>query len=290
MKKIKENGIRNIVHTNICIIIMILVVLILTIVYKFITYKNEIQAPLETSVNLEELYNTTKTEEADINEEENKKDVNSNISDWELLLVNKNHKIPDDYIVALEEIETTHKVDKRIASSLEEMLNEARKQGLSPIICSSYRTNAKQKQLYNDKIKEYRRLGYNRTKAEELASYWIAIPGTGEHETGLAVDIVSTPTGPPLNLFIKASKYSMSIASSPYLSTLRRSRDSKVISKSILPSPLTKAKSLTLLNKRLAILGVFLLLLASSTAASSSIFILRTRLVLLTILASSSSE
>ena len=191
MKKIKENGIRNIVHTNICIIIMILLVLILTIVYKYITYKNEIQAPLETSVNVEELYNTTKTEEEDINEEENKKAVNSNISDWELLLVNKNHKIPDDYIVALEEIETTHKVDKRIASSLEAMLNEARKQGLSPIICSSYRTNTKQKQLYNDKIKEYRKLGYNRAKAEELASYWVAIPGTGEHETGLAVDIVS---------------------------------------------------------------------------------------------------
>ena len=191
MKKIKENGIRNIVHTNICIIIMILVVLILTILYKYITYKNEIQAPLETSVNVEELYNTTKTEEEDINEEENKKDVNSNISDWELLLVNKNHKIPDDYIIELEEIETTHKVDKRIASSLEAMLNEARKQGLSPIICSSYRTNTKQKQLYNDKIKEYRKLGYNRAKAEELASYWVAIPGTGEHETGLAVDIVS---------------------------------------------------------------------------------------------------
>ena len=191
MKKIKENGIRNIVHTNICIIIMILVVLILTIVYKYITYKNEIQAPLETSVNVEELYNTTKTEEEDINEEENKKAVNSNISDWELLLVNKNHKIPDDYIIELEEIETTHKVDKKIASSLEAMLNEARKQGLSPIICSSYRTNTKQKQLYNDKIKEYRKLGYNRAKAEELASYWVAIPGTGEHETGLAVDIVS---------------------------------------------------------------------------------------------------
>lgn len=34
-------------------------------------------------------------------------------------------------------------------------------------------------------------MGYNNEEAEELASFWVAIPGTGEHETGLAVDIVS---------------------------------------------------------------------------------------------------
>ena len=77
MKKIKEDGIRNIIHTNICIILMILIVLVLTIVYKYITYKNEIQASLETSVNVEELYNTSKIEEAEVIEEENKRDIDS---------------------------------------------------------------------------------------------------------------------------------------------------------------------------------------------------------------------
>ena len=191
MKKIKEKEIKTIIHTNICIIIMILIVLILTIVYKFIAYQKEVQASLETSANIEELYNTTKPEEADINEEENKKDIDSNTSDWELLLVNKNHKVPDGYSVELEEVEITHKVDKRIADSLEQMLTDARKEGLSPIICSSYRTNAKQQKLYNNKVTEYRRWGYSSEEAKELASYWVAIPGTGEHETGLAVDIVS---------------------------------------------------------------------------------------------------
>ena len=191
MKKIKEKEIKTIIHTNICIIIMILIVLILTIVYKFIAYQKEVQASLETSANVEELYNTTKPEEADINEEENKKDIDSNTSDWELLLVNKNHKVPDGYSVELEEVESTHKVDKRIADSLEQMLTDARKEGLSPIICSSYRTNAKQQKLYNNKVTEYRRWGYSSEEAKELASYWVAIPGTGEHETGLAVDIVS---------------------------------------------------------------------------------------------------
>ncbi len=192
MREIKGNGIRNIVNTNICIILMILVVLILTIVYKYIMYKKEVQASLQTSANVEERYNTISDEKTD-NKPENKKekDIDSSTSDWELLLVNKNHKVPEGYSMELEEVETVHKVDKRITVALNQMLNDARKQGLSPIICSSYRTNAKQKQLYNNKTKEYKRLGYNNAEAEELASYWVAIPGTGEHETGLAVDIVS---------------------------------------------------------------------------------------------------
>ena len=193
MRKIKENGIIDIMHTNFCIILMILVVLILTIVYKYITYKKEVQASLETSVNVEELYTTTNKEEANIKEEENRKekDIDSTTSDWELLLVNKNHKVPERYVVELEEVEDGHQVDKRIVEFLKQMLADARKEGLSPLICSSYRTNDKQQKLYNNKVREYERWGCSSEEAEELASYWVAIPGTGEHETGLAVDIVS---------------------------------------------------------------------------------------------------
>lgn len=193
MRKIKENGIIDIMHTNFCIILMILVVLILTIAYKYITYKREVQASLETSVNVEELYTTTNKEEANIKEEENRKekDIDSTTSDWELLLVNKNHKVPEGYVVELEEVEDGHQVDKRIVESLKQMLADARKEGLSPLICSSYRTNDKQQKLYNNKVREYERWGCSSEEAEELASYWVAIPGTGEHETGLAVDIVS---------------------------------------------------------------------------------------------------
>ena len=193
MRKIEGNGIRNIIHTNICIILMILVVLILTIAYKYITYKREVQASLETSINVEELYNTTNKEEANIKEEENRKekDIDSTTSDWELLLVNKNHKVPEGYVVELEEVEDGHQVDKRIVESLKQMLADARKEGLSPLICSSYRTNDKQQKLYNNKVREYERWGCSSEEAKEFASYWVAIPGTGEHETGLAVDIVS---------------------------------------------------------------------------------------------------
>ena len=59
------------------------------------------------------------------------------------------------------------------------------------ITISSYRSTSKQKKLFNDKIKEYKNKGYSDEEAYKEASYWVLIPGTSEHETGLSVDIVS---------------------------------------------------------------------------------------------------
>ena len=119
-----------------------------------------------------------------------KKEIASNITDWNLILVNKNNKIPENYEVNLSDIEN-NKVDSRIVEALKNMLADARKEGLNPIICSSYRTKSKQIQLYNNKIKQYVNRGYSNEKARKLASYWVAIPDTSEHQVGLAVDIVS---------------------------------------------------------------------------------------------------
>ena len=124
-------------------------------------------------------------------EVETEKPTEGKITDWNLILVNKNNSIPENYTVNLREVEYGHSVDERIADSLTNMLSDARKQGLNPVICSSYRTRQKQERLYKNKVNEYIWDGYNKETAEELASYWVAIPGTGEHQTGLAVDIVS---------------------------------------------------------------------------------------------------
>ena len=176
---------------NICIILIIVSIVLLALIYKYFTYENNEDL---SNANIEELYNTVEEEAIEtISEEEpiKKKDIDSNTTDWELLLVNKKNRIPDGYTVELENVEKTHKVDKRIAEALNQMLSDARKEGLSPIICSSYRTNERQKYLFERKIKQYKNSGYSTNEAQELASYWVAIPGTGEHETGLAVDIVS---------------------------------------------------------------------------------------------------
>ena len=100
--------------------------------------------------------------------------------------------------------------------------------------------------------------------------------------------ILSIPTGPPLNLLIRLVKYSMSVLSNPYSSTCSLFKLEFVISFVIIPSPFTKAKSLTLFKSLFAILGVFLLLLAIIVAAASSISSSNTLALLFTIVVNSS--
>lgn len=132
--------------------------------------------------------NTTENEEII---EVSKPEIDSKITDWELILVNKDNKLPEDYKVEVETVEYTHKIDIRVADALRQMLKDARSEGLHPILASSYRTHETQQTLYKNKVTQYKNMGYAQNIAEEKASFWVAIPGTSEHELGLAVDIVA---------------------------------------------------------------------------------------------------
>ena len=74
---------------------------------------------------------------------------------------------------------------------LRAMLADAQAQGLSPLVCSSYRTQEKQQSLYDKQVQQWLDQGYGLEDAQREAARWVAIPGTSEHQTGLAVDIVS---------------------------------------------------------------------------------------------------
>ena len=113
------------------------------------------------------------------------------LTDWNMILVNCWNPAPEGLTVELEEIEHGYHVDARIAEDLRTMLEDARAQGLSPWICSAYRSHEKQVRLYNSKVREYLNEGYSTEDARSEAGKWVAVPGTGEHETGLAVDIVA---------------------------------------------------------------------------------------------------
>lgn len=110
---------------------------------------------------------------------------------WNLLLVNSTHFVPENFKVELTKINSNHSVDSRIYKDLQSMLNDAKAAGLSPIICSSYRTMEKQTSLFNNEVNNYILSGYSQEEAEKEASRWVAIPGTSEHQIGLAVDIVA---------------------------------------------------------------------------------------------------
>lgn len=113
--------------------------------------------------------------------------------DWALLLVNRDNPVPAGYSVPdLVELRNNQSIDRRAYPDLQRMMDDCRAAGLSPLICSSYRTNEVQTELFENKVAQYTAQEYDRTEAEALAAQWVARPGTSEHEVGLAVDIVDT--------------------------------------------------------------------------------------------------
>ena len=111
--------------------------------------------------------------------------------DWKLLLVNPGNKLPENYSVTLKRLANGMYVDERIYDDLNAMLTDCRKTGLQPVVCSAYRTHATQVRLHNNKIARLRSAGYSYEAAVKEAARWVAVPGTSEHETGMALDLVS---------------------------------------------------------------------------------------------------
>lgn len=112
-------------------------------------------------------------------------------TNWQLILANPWNTLPENFSVETKSFHNGHSVDRRIFDDLEMMLEAANREGLSPIICSSYRTLEKQKSLFENKIGKYLSNGLTDQEAAVEAAKWVAVPGTSEHQTGLAVDIVA---------------------------------------------------------------------------------------------------
>ncbi|RHV00240.1 D-alanyl-D-alanine carboxypeptidase family protein [Blautia sp. OM07-19] len=113
---------------------------------------------------------------------------------WNLILVNRENYIPADYEVQLTELSNGKKVDSRIYPELQEMFNAARAQGYGLFVREGYRTQEEQQQLMNEKIEAHENEGKSKSEAKKLAEQWVAIPGTSEHQLGIAVDINADTT------------------------------------------------------------------------------------------------
>lgn len=112
-------------------------------------------------------------------------------NDWKLLLVNKQHPIPDDYSFNLGIIKGSMQCDERIIADLLAMMQAAKDDGINLEVCSPYRTDGRQEWLFDKKIKKYMNQGYSYMEAYKTASQIVTIPGSSEHQIGLAVDIYS---------------------------------------------------------------------------------------------------
>ena len=129
MKKSEKN--ENLNKFLKAIVVVLLTILVITFIYNMIFKINK------------EISNT------DFNVSDTQKNTvtTNNIEDWNLILVNRWNKIPENYTIDLIEVPGGEKVDKRIYEPLMKMLEDAKEEnwGKEPLIVSGYRTNENQK-------------------------------------------------------------------------------------------------------------------------------------------------
>lgn len=107
------------------------------------------------------------------------------------MLVNEKNPLPDGYSPKLKKLKNGLEFDERAIGYLNEMLADARLQGLSPVVCSAYRSVEYQQKLFDNQVKKQMDNGLSIHQAVGEAKKVVACPGTSEHNLGLAVDIVS---------------------------------------------------------------------------------------------------
>ncbi len=127
-------------------------------------------------------------------ETKEKEQVQFDSGDWKLILINKQHPIPEDYSFSLGPIKTmkgTMKCDERIIEDLLDMIDAAKDDEINLAICSPYRDMNWQKVLFERKIKAYMAKDMTYMEAYKAASQTVTVPGASEHEVGISLDIVA---------------------------------------------------------------------------------------------------
>lgn len=113
-----------------------------------------------------------------------------NVDDELLTVVNPWNPLPEDWVCDLVTLSDGRRVDSRCYEAFEEMMAACRDAGYAPFLCSAYRTQETQQSLYDNKVQRLMNSGMGEEEAKVEAAKAVAIPGTSEHQLGLAVDIV----------------------------------------------------------------------------------------------------
>lgn len=114
-----------------------------------------------------------------------------------VILVNPWNYIPADYEPELVSLTSAHGVQGSLVDSscyedLIAMIDACNQVCPKAYVVSSYRSHQQQVDNYNRKVQYYVNQGYGEETANMEAATIIAIPGTSEHQLGLAVDIIDT--------------------------------------------------------------------------------------------------
>ena len=118
------------------------------------------------------------------------------ITDWKLILVNKDNPLPQDYQIELSYIDRTRQFDKRAIGELNNMLKDMKARGVQNVwVQSAYRSVEYQQNLYDKSINKYLKQGKSIEEAEELTLEYLNKPRESEHNLGLAVDFNNVDEG-----------------------------------------------------------------------------------------------
>lgn len=114
-------------------------------------------------------------------------------SDPRLIVVNGNLPLREDYTVetAVADPDTGKSLATEAAGAYTQMAAAARADGVELMLCSGYRDYAYQQNLFEARKEKYRKQGCSEEEADARAATVVARPGTSEHATGLAADIVT---------------------------------------------------------------------------------------------------
>ncbi len=112
---------------------------------------------------------------------------------WNLILLNKNFILPDNYELNLTEIAgSSIKMDADAASFYNKMYIDAAKEGIILTPFSGYRTVSFQRKLFENKIEDIiNETGKEEKEAVNDALMSVNVPASSEHNAGLSVDIIS---------------------------------------------------------------------------------------------------
>ncbi len=117
-------------------------------------------------------------------------DIAVPMGDWAKIMVSPAYYLPESFEVTLADFKDGQ-VDARIADICNEMFSDAKDDGIEFKLVSAYRSKELQSELYQKMVDRYLNKGYSRDDAETTAATITARPNTSEHQTGLALDIVS---------------------------------------------------------------------------------------------------
>ncbi len=110
---------------------------------------------------------------------------------WNLVLINKQHPVPENYTFTLGTIKGSMKCDERIIAPLTQMFKAAADDGINLEVRSPYRDISRQEYLFDRKMKLYLNRGYSYMDAYKEASSVVTVPGASEHQIGISLDITS---------------------------------------------------------------------------------------------------